>query len=92
MNEWSDSSDSMDVRELDWSPQERAWGKSRQEDGPAGQAGGGAGPSASADFHTRPGETYDDAMRRVHNAAQLTFRTGVRAARATCICTGKSGA
>ena len=68
-NELSDSSRLMEVRDLDWSPQERQWGKCRQEDGLAGQAVDRPGPSASADFHLRPGETYEDAMRRVHNAA-----------------------
>ena len=63
----------MDVHDLDWSPQERVWGKHRQEDGPAGQAGGGAGRSVSADFHMRPGETSDNAVRLVHNSAQEWF-------------------
>ena len=45
----------------------------RQEDGPAGQAVDTPGPSASADFHIRPGETYEEAMRRAHNAAQERF-------------------
>ena len=69
-NEWSDSSaGSMDVTELDWPKHERAWGKRRQGD----DQGGAAGLSASADFQMRPGETYDDAVRRVHHAPQEWF-------------------
>ena len=67
-NEWSDSSSgSMNVTDLDWPRHERAWGKRRQSDGD----GGGAGPSASANFAMRPRETYDNAVRRVHCAAPV---------------------
>ena len=75
-NEWVSSENSlglMEVCDLYWSPQERQWGMRRQEDGPAGQAVDTPGPSASADFHIRPGETYEEAMRRAHNAAQERF-------------------
>ena len=69
-NEWSDSSaGSMDVTDLDWPRHERAWGKRRQGDG----GDGAAGPFASVDFAMQPGETYDDAVRRVHRAAQERF-------------------
>ena len=65
-DEWilsEDSSGEMQVGDLDWSPQQRRWGKRRQ----AGQEGG---PSALVDFQVRPGETFEGAMRRVHDAAK----------------------
>ena len=65
-DEWvssEDSSGEMQVGDLDWSPQQRRSGKRRQD----GQEGG---PSASVDFQVRPGETYEGAMKRVHDAAK----------------------
>ena len=65
-DEWvslEDSSGEMKVGDLDWSPQQRRWGKRRLD-------GDGDGPSASVDLHVWPGETYEGAMRRVHDAAR----------------------
>ena len=65
-DEWvssEDSSGEMQVGDLDWSPQQRRWGKRRQD-------GQEEGPSASVDFQVRPGETFEGAMRRVHDAAK----------------------
>ena len=64
-DEWvssEDSSGEMQVGELDWSPQERRWGKRRQD-----------GQEASVDFELRPGETPEGAMRRVHDAAKARY-------------------
>ena len=68
-DEWvssEDSSGEMQVGELDWSPQERRWGKRRQD----GQEGG---LSASVDFQLHPGETLEGAMKRVHDAAKARY-------------------
>ena len=62
-----ESSNAMGFPDLDWSPQHRQWGKLRQD----GQ--GEPCPSSSADFHIRPGETCEDALRRVHNVVQERF-------------------
>ena len=61
------SEDSSEVRvgELDWSPQERRWGKRRQE--------GQEASSLGLDFELLPGETPEGAMRRVHDATKARY-------------------
>ena len=60
----STDSSEMKVGELDWSPDERRWGKRRE---------GQEASSLGLDFELLPGESPAGAMRRVHDAVKARY-------------------